>query len=109
MTRAKLRDRLYYAATLILIAGFCCAALAYSHAGVPDTDNPLGNPLDESKSYRHSLEMYGGKANLLATQFTEWFSGLWHGKSLGITLACLTLLVSGALALFAHNLPTDSE
>lgn len=65
--------------------------------------------MDESKSYRRSLELYGGKANLLASEFTQWFSGLWHGRSLGITVACITAFLCVLLLFLAGNLPSDSE
>jgi len=109
MRPATRRTRLYTAAAVILVLGLTCSALITITASDVALDAPLGNPLDESKSYRRSLEMYGGRANLLAAQFREWFAGLWHGKALGITLGWLTLAAALIVSLIAHYLPDDSE
>jgi hypothetical protein len=47
------------------------------------------------------MEVYGGKANLLAGEFMHWFQGLWHGKRLAFTVACTTVLVAAAFWLVA--------
>ena len=39
------------------------------------------------------MELYGGKANLVASGLRQWFDSLWHGRRLAITVAFLTLLV----------------
>lgn len=109
MKPAKRRTRLYTAAAVILVLGLACSALIAVSASDVALDAPLGNPLEESKSYRRSLEMYGGRANLLAAQFMEWFAGLWHGKALGITLGWITLAAALIVALIAYYLPDDSE
>jgi len=106
---ANLQTRLYLIAAFILVTGAGSALFIYFTASDIDTEGLLGNPIDESKSYRRSLELYGGKANLLASEFTQWFSALWQGKSLGITIACITGLLCIGIFLFAHNLPNDSE
>jgi hypothetical protein len=46
----------------------------------------------QTKSYLHDLELYGGKANVLAAEFREWFTGLWMGRNLAFTIAALTFL-----------------
>jgi hypothetical protein len=106
---ASLQTRLYIIAAIIFVLGMGSSVLLYSTAEEFDTESLLGNPLDESKSYRRSLELYGGKANLLASEFTQWFSGLWHGRSLGITVAWITGIICVLLLLLAYNLPPDSE
>jgi hypothetical protein len=106
---ASLQTRLYIIAAIILVLGMGSSVLLYSTAEEFDTESLLENPLDESKSYRRSLELYGGKANLLASEFTQWFSGLWHGRSLGITVAWITGIICVLLLLVAYNLPSDSE
>lgn len=106
---SKLRNRLYFSAAAILIIGMGSSCLIYFSAADIDTEHSFGNPLDESKSYRRSLELYGGKANLLASQFMQWFDSLWQGKALGITLATITAFLGLALVLVAYNLPSDSE
>ena len=44
----------------------------------------------ESKTYRHDLERFGGKAAVMADDLNRWFTGLWKGKRLAYTLAVLT-------------------
>ena len=75
---------------VILAVGFGAAIAVYFVAGARPED-PLSDQLS-SKKYLHDLEVYGGKANVLAAEFREWFTGLWFGKNLAITIAVLTLL-----------------
>jgi hypothetical protein len=49
---------------------------------------------EDSKAYLREMEVIGGKANLLAAEFGHWFAGLWQGRTLALTLAVLTLLLS---------------
>ena len=106
---ADLQTRLYIIAAVILVVGMGSSIFIYLTAGEIDTEAVFGNQLDESKSYRRSLELYGGQANLLASEFTQWFNSLWHGKSLGITLACITGIICLGILLFAYNLASDSD
>lgn len=48
--------------------------------------------------YLRQMEVYGGKANVLAYELREWFAGLWHGRALAFTVAGLSALL--ALAVF---------
>lgn len=57
--------------------------------------------------YKHDLELYGGKLNVLADQFMRWFAGLWHGRSLAFTVACITVVISLVFFFVAHNLTSD--
>jgi hypothetical protein len=57
----------------------------------------------------HDLEVYGGKANVIAAQFREWFDGLWHGKQLAFTVAVITVIAACAFKFFATPLPPDPE
>jgi hypothetical protein len=50
--------------------------------------------LEDSKKYIRDLELYGGKANVLATEFRLWLVGLWQGESLAFTIAFITVLIS---------------
>jgi hypothetical protein len=90
----------------ILVLGFIAAVVIYLTAQ-PPPGNPLGyDPLD-TKKYLRDLEVYGGKANVLAAQFRDWFDGLWHGKQLAFTVAVITVLAAGAFKFFATPLPPD--
>jgi len=44
--------------------------------------------------YRHNLEVYGGKLNVIMDDFRRWFDGLWHGKSLAFIVSCTTIVIS---------------
>ena len=87
----------------VLIAGLGSALMIYAKAG-SGSPQVLGyeegdgtvypiNPQD-SKVYERSLELYGGKANLLADQVRRWFVGLWHGTTLALIVACVSVLAS---------------
>jgi len=64
---------------------------------------------EDSKKYLRDLELYGGKANVLITEFRLWFVSLWHGKSLAFTIAFLTILISFAFFWFARYNPSNSK
>ncbi len=100
--------RLYLASAIILLVGMGSAAVIYLTAG-DVADGVLGYDVAESKMYRHDLELYGGKANVLAAEFTSWFGGLWHGKSLAYTIGWITILIASGLFFVAYHAPSGSE
>ena len=97
---AARRSRLRRVATAILALGLGTSVVVYFVAG-PDSDNPLGYDPMQTKTYLHDLELYGGKANVLAAEFREWFTGLWAGRNLAFTIAVLTVLVVLAIRFVA--------
>ena len=104
------RTRLRWLSTVILAVGFVSAIVVYFAAG-PEAENPLGDPM-QSKMYLHDLELYGGKANVLAAEFREWFTELWIGRNLAYTIAVLTILIVLAVrfvASFHVPAPVESE
>ena len=88
--------RLRFVAAAILIAGLAGAILIYLSAAVPADDLLEYDPM-QSKKYLHDLELYGGKANVLAVQLVQWFESLWHGTRLAYTVACGTVVAAGVL------------
>ncbi len=54
------------------------------------------------------MEEYGGTANVLASEAREWLQGLWHGRRLAITIACLSLLAAGVAFIALTPLPGSS-
>ena len=92
----------------ILVLGFAAAVVIYLTAQ-PPPGNPLGYDPLTTKTYIHDLEVYGGKANVLAAQFRDWFDSLWHGKQLAFTVAVLTVIAAGTFKFFATPLPPDPE
>jgi hypothetical protein len=98
---------------IILVAGLGSAALIYQGAvnaqsgvsGHGDADGTIYPLMPEnSKLYRHNLEVYGGKFTVIMDDFRRWFVGLWHGKSLAVIIACTTLMISLGLFYKAHHL-----
>ena len=96
------------AAAITSIVGFASAIWIYLTAGAAP-GNPLGYEPEDSKRYLRDLERYGGKANVVAGEITDWFNGLWHGKRLALTVVCITVLVAGALLLAGTPLASDLD
>jgi hypothetical protein len=118
MKSKNVRKSLYLVAAVILLVGLGSAVLIYLTAE-GYSERVLGYEMvggsvypvtpEDSKKYMHDLELYGGKANVLADQFISWFDRLWRGKSLAFTVACITLFVSLGFFLAGSHLPSDSE
>ena len=110
MTRLQPRTRLYLIAALILLAGLGSAAYVYLSAG-DDSLNALGYEvrggeiysIQPDKMYIHNLELYGGKMAVLADELSRWFSGLWHGRQLASTIACISVAVSLGVIFVANR------
>ena len=115
---ANLKTRLYIVSALILLVGLVSAIAVYFTAA-EDSDNVLGYEIvggnvypiapNNSKIYVHDLELYGGKAAVLADEFRLWFLGLWHGKSLAFTIACITLVICFGVFFVAYHSPPDPK
>jgi hypothetical protein len=103
---------------IILLAGLVSAGLIYRTAE-NDSREVLGYekgsesvyPLkpEDSKKYLRDLELYGGKANVLADEFRRWFVGLWRGKSLAFTVGFITLFISLSIFYAANHVPSSLE
>jgi len=91
--------------TLILVVGLTAALAIYVAAARVPADS--SSDLTESKQYLRQMELYGGKANVLAAELQNWFASLWHGRRLALTVGCGTVLVAGAYWLVAAPLPSD--
>jgi hypothetical protein len=59
--------------------------------------------------YRDDLELYGGKTSVLLDDFARWFAGLWHGKSLAFTVACITIFMSFGFFFVTYPLLSDPK
>jgi hypothetical protein len=77
--------------TIILLVGLGGSVLIYQRAG----NDPYG-PLDfeNSKLYRHNLEVYGGKFSVIMDDCRRWFLDLGQGKSLAVMLACTAVIIA---------------
>jgi hypothetical protein len=111
------RTRLSVVSAVLLLVGLAGSLAVYFTA----EQDPEGTPAYEvvgehiypsrherSKKYLHDLELYGGKAAVLADGINRCFDGLWHGTALAYTLACLTVMASGGIFLAARHSRTDS-
>lgn len=92
----------YLVSAIILLIGLGSALVIYWTA-----ENDAGSDVDyevmggsiypgtgNSKKYVHDLKLYGGEAAVMADQISRWFAGLWQGRSLAYTVACITLFIS---------------
>lgn len=106
--QTKLKAGLYIITYIILLAGLGTAVLIYLNTENESEEN-YGYELlapGNSKRYIHDLELYGGKANVLADKLTNWFNGLWHGRALAFTVACIAIFISFLLFFVARHLPS---
>ena len=99
-----MKPRLVFAALFILVAGLACGVTIYLLADEPEATayvivGDTAYPVDPtiSKTYVRQLERFGGKAAVLFDDFNRWFTALWQGKRLGITIGLLSLLAALAL------------
>ncbi len=92
--------RLRFFAAVILVLGLASGISIYLNAA-PPTGDALGYNPEESKQYLRAMELYGGKANVLAAELRQWFNSLWHGRRLAYTVASATVLLAGAFWLGA--------
>jgi hypothetical protein len=104
--RLSARQRLVSA--VILTAGFATALLIHVTAA-PVPANPLGRAPEDSKQYLREMEVYGGKANVLASQFRQWLESLGHGRRLAVTVACLTPFVALLYLIASTPLPPAAD
>ena len=96
--------RLKRIVALILISGIGAALAIYVSAARRPSPS-TGYELEESKQYLRDMEVYGGKANEMASEFRHWFATLWQGRNLAFTIAFLTVLLALAVLLFGVPLP----
>ena len=92
--------RLRIVAWLTLIVGLATAIGIYVST-VRSPDDMVAYEIEHSKQYQRALELYGGKANVIAVELTQWFESLWHGTRLAYTVACATVLLAVVLWLAA--------
>ena len=110
------QKRLYFIGVIILLVGLGSAVLIYLTAE-DDSESVVGYEIvggnvyptapENSKIYVHDLELFGGKAAVLADEFSRWFAGLWHGKSLAFTVAFISIVISLGFFFVAYHSPPD--
>ncbi|MGA2525541.1 MAG: hypothetical protein ABSF79_02855 [Smithellaceae bacterium] len=111
---AHLRESLILIGAIIMLVGLGSAIMIYQSAG-DDSESVLGYEIidgsaypirpEDSRMYRRDLELYGGKAAVITDDFSRWFVGLWHGKSLAFTVAGISIFISFVFFFAASRLP----
>jgi tetratricopeptide (TPR) repeat protein len=113
-----LKTCLNFLSAAMLLVGLSSAILIYQKAennsyGVVGYEEGGGSvyPImpEDSKKYLRDLELYGGKANVLMDELRRGFIGLWHGKSLAFTVACISIFISFGVFYVANHLPSRSK
>jgi len=102
------RTSLNFISAIILVVGLSSAAFIYqkaindSYGSVEDVHQIMQA---NSKLYRHNLEVFGGKFNVMMDDFRRWFAGLWQGKSLAFIIACTAIIIALGFFYAANYLP----
>ncbi|NVO00553.1 MAG: hypothetical protein HXX17_14640 [Geobacteraceae bacterium] len=102
----QLKRRLNISAAVILACGAVASIVIYLKATSVE-ENLLVDGFLESKAYRHELERYGGKLNVVSDDLLRWFNSLWQGETLAFTIATITLLIASLLFWLARVISTD--
>ena len=112
---ADLRESLILIGAIIMLVGLGSSILIYQSAE-NDSGSVLGYEIidgsaypirpEDSRMYRRDLELYGGKAAVVVDDFSHWFVGLWHGKSLAFTVAGISIFISFMFFFAANRLPS---
>ena len=103
-----MKTRLYQIAAIILLVGLTCSVLIYLFAE-KSTQSTLITDFENSKRYRHDLELTGGKGIVALSNFMKWFEGLWEGENLAFTLAGLSIFSALVVFLIAKTSPPERD
>lgn len=101
---------------IILLVGLGSAGAIYVTAHNESDENPeytiVGDKVYHAvptKMDVRNLELYGGKGLVLADDIMRWFQGLWHGKSLAGTIACISIVTAGGIFFFNNYVSFEDE
>ena len=92
----------------MLVLGLSGAAGIFFSAE-PERYDPLINDPLGRKRYARQMQVIGGKANLLAADFNDWFGSLWHGQALAGSMAVLTVVATLTFRFVATIPPAPSK
>jgi hypothetical protein len=101
-TRENHRTRCLAIARVCVAASLCAAFAIYVAAGQgePQSSGYLtqgGQVLEsasaDSKQYLRNMELYGGKANVMAAEARMWLAEMFSGRTLAFTVGGLGLAV----------------
>jgi hypothetical protein len=96
------RQKINQITLLLLLIGFGCALVVYRNTNAVSVDPQLDDPV-ATKKYLREMQMIGGQANVVASEFRGWFAGVWHGRKLAATVAVLTVSVTLIFRLVATH------
>ena len=103
---------------IILVVGLISALVIYQRAGnAPygalgyENEGGVFYPVmpEDSKQYQREMELYGGKANVLAESLRLWVDGLFQGKSLALIIAGASIIISFGFFYAAGKYSPDSK
>ena len=90
----------------LIAAGVVAGAAVYAMAG----DSADVDAMARQREMRE-VDRLGGTATVQTVKFNGWLASLFHGRTLGLTLAVLGLVVGGACwhvgGLIAEETPDD--
>jgi hypothetical protein len=108
----------HFIAAIVMVAGLGSAVAVYLAAGNA-ADDSVGYAVEsgviyqvdpnDTRTYRRNLELYGGKANVIVDDLRHFFKGLWHGKPLAFTIACVTVPVTLGFLFVTSPVPSERE
>jgi hypothetical protein len=111
---SHLRESLILIGAIIIVVGLGSAIFIYETPG-NDSGSVFGYEIiggtaypiapEDSRVYRRDLEYVGGKEAIVVDDFSRWFIGLWHGKSLAFTVAGISIFISLLFFFVANRLP----
>lgn len=55
-----------------------------------------------SRAYEFQLERIGGRFAVLSAQIDTWFESLWQGRTLGASIAVVSLAVAALILIVGH-------
>ena len=95
MATRPAHERVRAWAYIVLLGGLLVAALVFAFA--PDDASDAMRQVTDNPGYEYNLERIGGRSMVYAARFTDWFAGLWHGRTLATTIAVLVVACSLAM------------
>ena len=105
----KIGIRYYNFLSIVILAiGLGSSILIYLTTK-PTPLTHLGYDPLNTKKYLRELEVYGGKMNVLASEFMQWFDGLWHGRSLAFTVGVISAVLAFLLWFIGIHLQTNPD
>ena len=109
-------SRLNFICAAILLLGLGSATVLYMTAPEEPGNDPgytiVGDtmyPTVPSKMYVRNLELYGGKGLVLANDVMQWFNELWHGRSLAVTIAWVSIITACGIFFFNNYVSFEDE